>query len=67
MTPAGAIIGRHIDVFRPPPSNPNLDHGGFATGQRVYIVARASRFLSSARADGVPFDQQSRARGAGGD
>jgi 3D (Asp-Asp-Asp) domain-containing protein len=34
----GAIIGRHIDVFRPPPSNP-ADTGSFATGQRVYIVA----------------------------
>jgi 3D (Asp-Asp-Asp) domain-containing protein len=34
----GAIIGRHIDVFRPPPSNPN-DQGNFATGQPVYIVA----------------------------
>jgi 3D (Asp-Asp-Asp) domain-containing protein len=33
----GAIIGRHIDVFRPPPSNPN-DQGNFATGQPVYIV-----------------------------
>ena len=34
----GAILGRHIDVFRPPPSNPD-DTGNFATGQRVYIVA----------------------------
>ncbi|MDQ6605761.1 MAG: 3D domain-containing protein [Actinomycetota bacterium] len=34
----GAIIGRHIDVFRPPPSNP-ADTGNFATGQTVYIVA----------------------------
>jgi 3D (Asp-Asp-Asp) domain-containing protein len=33
----GAILGRHIDVFRPPPSDPN-DAGSFATGQRVYIV-----------------------------
>ena len=33
----GAIIGRHIDVFRPPPSNPS-DQGNFATGQPVYIV-----------------------------
>jgi hypothetical protein len=35
----GAIIGRHIDVFRPPPADPNGDQGGFATGQQVYIVA----------------------------
>jgi 3D (Asp-Asp-Asp) domain-containing protein len=34
----GAIIGRHIDVFRPPPSNPS-DQGNFATGQQVYIIA----------------------------
>jgi 3D (Asp-Asp-Asp) domain-containing protein len=34
----GAIIGRHIDVFRPPPSNP-ADQGNFTTGQQVYIVA----------------------------
>ena len=34
----GAIIGRHIDVFRPPPSNP-ADQGNFATGQQVYIIA----------------------------
>ena len=33
----GAIIGRHIDVYRPPPSNP-ADQGNFATGQQVYIV-----------------------------
>lgn len=34
----GAIVGRHIDVFRPPPANP-ASQGSFATGQRVYIVA----------------------------
>jgi hypothetical protein len=33
----GAIIGRHIDVFRPPPANPN-DYGNFASGETVYIV-----------------------------
>jgi 3D (Asp-Asp-Asp) domain-containing protein len=33
----GAIIGRHIDVFRPPPSKP-ADQGNFATGQRVYVI-----------------------------
>ena len=33
----GAIIGRHIDVFRPPPANPS-DTGNFATGETVYIV-----------------------------
>jgi hypothetical protein len=36
----GAILGRHIDVFRPPPANPSTDSlpPNFATGQRVYIV-----------------------------
>jgi hypothetical protein len=35
----GAINGRHIDVFRPPPSNPNNgDPNGLITGQQVYIV-----------------------------
>jgi len=33
----GAIIGRHIDVFRPPPANPNSG-GNFATGETVYVV-----------------------------
>lgn len=33
----GAIIGNHIDVFRPPPSNP-ADTGNFTTGQQVYVV-----------------------------
>jgi 3D (Asp-Asp-Asp) domain-containing protein len=33
----GAIIGRHIDVFRPPPADPR-DQGNFASGQQVYIV-----------------------------
>lgn len=35
----GAIIGRHIDVFRPPPADPNAGDGlGLATGQNVYVV-----------------------------
>ena len=33
----GAIIGRHIDVFRPPPSTP-ADTGNVATGQPVYVI-----------------------------
>ena len=33
----GAIIGRHIDVYRPPPASPS-DTGNFATGQTVYVV-----------------------------
>jgi len=35
----GAIIGHHIDVYRPPPADPNAGDGlGFATGQNVYVV-----------------------------
>jgi len=33
----GAIIGRHLDVYRSPPSNPS-DRGQYLTGQRVYVV-----------------------------
>jgi 3D (Asp-Asp-Asp) domain-containing protein len=33
----GAIKGRHIDVYRPPPSSPtNL--GRYMTGQRIYLI-----------------------------
>jgi hypothetical protein len=33
----GAIGGRHVDVFRPPP--PSLsDHGRYLRGQRIYVV-----------------------------
>jgi hypothetical protein len=35
----GAINGRHIDVFRPPPADPNAGDGlGLATNQTVYIL-----------------------------
>ena len=35
----GAIVGRHIDVFHPPPADPNASDGlGLATGQTVYVV-----------------------------
>ncbi len=33
----GAIVGQHIDVYRPPPANPQ-DTGNFATRQTVYVV-----------------------------
>jgi 3D (Asp-Asp-Asp) domain-containing protein len=33
----GAIIGRHLDVYRSPPSNP-ADRGQFLTDQRVYVI-----------------------------
>lgn len=36
-----AIIGRHIDVFRPPPANANA--GGFLSSQRVLVVPPAKR------------------------
>ncbi len=54
----GAIIGRHIDVYRPPPSNP-ADQGNFATGQQVYIVrTRSAPALRTGR--DVSFCQQFR-------
>jgi 3D (Asp-Asp-Asp) domain-containing protein len=37
----GAIIGRHVDVYRPPPANP-ADRGQFLTGQRVYVIPPGS-------------------------
>jgi 3D (Asp-Asp-Asp) domain-containing protein len=33
----GAIGGRHVDVYRPPPSTPN-GSGRLLTGQRVYVI-----------------------------
>lgn len=33
----GAIVGRHIDVFVPPPATPD-EEGGLGTGQQVYVV-----------------------------
>jgi 3D (Asp-Asp-Asp) domain-containing protein len=33
----GAIIGRHLDVYRPPPSSLS-DGGRYLKGQRVYVV-----------------------------
>jgi 3D (Asp-Asp-Asp) domain-containing protein len=33
----GAIIGRHIDVYRPPPATPD-DGGQYLTSQRIYVV-----------------------------
>ncbi len=34
----GAIGGRHIDVYRPPPPTP-LDPGGYLTGARIFVIA----------------------------
>jgi hypothetical protein len=35
----GAIAGHHIDVYRPPPSNPaDTGPNGLLNGQRVYVV-----------------------------
>jgi 3D (Asp-Asp-Asp) domain-containing protein len=33
----GAIIGRHVDVYRPPTGSP-ADGGRFMQGQRIYVV-----------------------------
>jgi 3D (Asp-Asp-Asp) domain-containing protein len=37
----GAITGRHLDVFRPPPASPS-DGGQSFEGQRVYVVPPGS-------------------------
>jgi 3D (Asp-Asp-Asp) domain-containing protein len=37
----GAIKGRHIDVYRPPPSTPT-DLGRYMTGQRIYVIPPGS-------------------------
>ena len=36
----GAIRGRHIDVYRPPPPNPN-DLGRYMTNQRILVIPPA--------------------------
>lgn len=33
----GAIRGRHVDVYRPPPADPN-DLGRYLTGQRILVI-----------------------------
>jgi 3D (Asp-Asp-Asp) domain-containing protein len=33
----GAIKGRHVDVYRPPPSTP-ADGGRYLTGQRIFVI-----------------------------
>ncbi len=37
----GAIKGTHIDVYRPPPENPN-DLGQYLTGQRILVIPPGS-------------------------
>jgi 3D (Asp-Asp-Asp) domain-containing protein len=36
----GAIAGRHIDVYRPPPASP-ADVSGYLSNQRIYVIAPA--------------------------
>jgi 3D (Asp-Asp-Asp) domain-containing protein len=36
----GAIRGRHIDVYRPPPASPS-NLGRYMTGQRIYVIPPA--------------------------
>ncbi|MBV9817600.1 MAG: hypothetical protein JOZ07_04540 [Solirubrobacterales bacterium] len=38
----GAINGRHIDVYRPPPASPS-DSGRLLTGERIYVIKPRSR------------------------
>ncbi len=47
----GAIDGRHIDVYRPPPSR-SSDSGNYLTGKRIFVVPknRISAYLKSRRA-----------------
>ena len=44
----GAIDGRHIDVYRPPPSR-SSDSGNYMTGKRIFVVpkARIAAYLKS--------------------
>lgn len=49
----GAIIGRHIDVFRRPPDS-SSDSGRYLDGRRIFVVPkdRVSSYVRSARAAG---------------
>ncbi|MEI7692781.1 MAG: 3D domain-containing protein, partial [Actinomycetes bacterium] len=44
----GAINGRHIDVYRPPPSR-SSDSGNYLTGRRIFVVPkdRIAAYLKS--------------------
>ena len=33
----GAILGHHVDVYRPPAATP-LDGGRYLKGQRIYVI-----------------------------
>jgi 3D (Asp-Asp-Asp) domain-containing protein len=33
----GAIIGRHVDVYRPPPASPS-ETGQLLTGEKIYVI-----------------------------
>ena len=33
----GGIIGRHVDVYRSPPTS-SRDSGRYLTGQRIYVI-----------------------------
>ena len=37
----GAIKGTHVDVYRPPPVNPD-DLGRYLTGQRILVIPPGS-------------------------
>ena len=36
----GAIDGRHIDVYRPPPSR-SSDSGNYMTGKKIFVVPKS--------------------------
>ena len=47
----GAIDGRHIDVYRPPPSR-SSDSGNYMTGKRIFVVPKA-RIAASLKSHGA--------------
>ncbi len=49
----GAIGGRHIDVYRPPPGSPN-DYGNTTTGARIYVVPPRAGARSDRRRPAAP-------------
>lgn len=42
----GAIVGRHLDVYRPPPANPS-DPGVTLYGSRIYVLPPGTRLPSA--------------------
>lgn len=63
----GAIIGRHVDVYRPPPARADIG-GNYLDGQRIYVIPpgrRAGRGAPSAARTRQPAQRPSPSGGAG--